>query len=381
VIPGPVFGGAHNQVIRLAPGVAAAGIETVAVIPPEAEDAAGRIEAAGVEVVRAPMARLRGTAGALAAARSLAGLPADVRRLRRVISEQAADLVQVHGVINVSPGIAARLERSAVVWQLLDTRAPMALRRLTMPLVTRTADAITSWGGGLAAAHPGATGLGDRLVVVYPPIDPKLGPDQAVAEAARAELSVEPGTPLVGTLGVRQPQKGHEHFVRAAARLSRTNPGVAFRVLGAPSPPHAAQMQAVEEEARALGVEVGFVDPGDRPTDLLQALDLFVLTSWPTSEGMPTAILEAMACAKPVVTVDVGAVREVVEDGVTGLVVPHGDPAALAGAIAQLLGDPQLERRMGAAGRERAQREFGLADLVERHERAYRIALDHRLRR
>jgi glycosyltransferase involved in cell wall biosynthesis len=376
-----VFGGAHNQLIRLAPGLKDAGIETVAVIPPEAEDAARRVEAAGVEAVRVPTARLRGTAGALAAGRSLAGLPADVRRLRRVISEQAADLVQVHGVINVSPGIAARLECSAVVWQLLDTRAPMSLRRLTMPLVTRTADAITSWGAGLAAAHPGATRLGERLVVVYPPIDPELRPDAGSAATARAELSVAQGTPLVGTLGVRQPQKGHEGFVRAAARLRRTHPGVAFRVLGAPSPPHAAQMKSVEDEAKQLGVEVGFVDPGDRATDLLQGLDVFALTSWPTSEGMPTAILEAMACAKPVVTVDVGAVRELVEDGVTGLVVGPEDPAALASAIADLLDDPQLARRMGDAGRERAEREFGLSELVDRHARAYRIALDHRLRR
>ena len=381
MIPGPVFGGAHNQLIRLAPGLAADGIETVALIPPEADDAARRIEAAGVEVVRAETSRLRGTAGPLAAVRSLAGLPGDVRRLRRVISEQRPDLVQVHGVINVSPGIAAARERTAVVWQLLDTRAPISLRRMTMPLVTRTADAITSWGGGLADAHPGARKLGDRLVVVYPPIDPGLAPDDRVAEAARQELSVAPEIPLVGTLGVRQPQKGHEHLVRAAALLAGRHPEAAFRVLGAPSPSHAEHMRSVEDEARELGVEVGFVDPGERATELLQALDVFALTSWPTSEGMPTAILEAMACAKPVVSFDVGAVRELVDDGVTGVVVPAEDPQALASAIGELLDDPGLGRRMGAAGRERARQEFGLAELVERHARAYGIALDHRLRR
>jgi glycosyltransferase involved in cell wall biosynthesis len=381
VIPGPVFGGAHNQLIRLAPGLESDGIETVALIPPEADDAARRIEAAGVEVVRAETSRLRGTAGPLAAAHSLIGLPADVRRLRRVISEQRPDLVQVHGVINVSPGIAAAREHTAVVWQLLDTRAPVPLRRMTMPLVTRAADAVTSWGAGLADAHPGARKLGERLVVVYPPIDPRLGPDEGLAEAARRELSVAPDTPLVGTLGVRQPQKGHEHFVRAAALVVRGHPQAAFRVLGAPSPSHAEHMRSVEDEARAVGVEVGFLDPGERATQLLQALDVFALTSWPTSEGMPTAILEAMALAKPVVTFDVGAVRELVDDGVTGVVVPPEDPHALASAIGDLLDDPERAGQMGSAGRERARSEFGLDELVERHARAYRIALDHRLRR
>jgi glycosyltransferase involved in cell wall biosynthesis len=383
VIPGPVFGGAHNQLIRLAPGLADAGIETVALLPEDADEAASRIEAAGIEVIRAPISRLRGTAGALTAARSLAALPPEVRRLRRLIAAERADLVQVHGAINVAPGIAARLERPAIVWQILDTRAPPALRRLTMPLVTRAADAITSWGRRLASAHPGAERFGERLVIVYPPIDPALGPDPALASTARERLGVDPGTPLVGTLGVRQPQKGHELFVRAAADVRRTHPDAQFRVLGAASPSHAAQMEAVEGEARELGLDsaLDFVDPGPRPTDLLQALDLFALTSWPNSEGMPTAILEAMACAKPVVTVDVGAVRELVSDGETGLVVPPEDATALAAQIVRLLDDPDLARRMGEAGRARAEREFGLGELVERHLRAYRLALDHRRRR
>jgi glycosyltransferase involved in cell wall biosynthesis len=385
VIHGPVFGGAHNQLIRLAPALREAGIETVAVVPPEAEAAAKRIEAIEVEVVRMPLGSLRATANPRVHARLLTGLRRDIRRLRGAIRRQQADLVQVHGVINPHAGIAAELEDVAVAWQLLDTRAPMALRRVSMPMVVRIADAITSWGRALAETHPGATRLGDRLVVVFPPVDPALGPDAEASAAGRERLGVAGGAPLVGTVGVRNSQKGHEYFVRAAAVAARQHPDAVFRVIGSPSPSHAGHMRAVEAEAVELGLEIPdrmeFFDPQGPSVGLTQALDVFVISSIPNSEGMPTAILEAMACGKPVVSTDVGAVRELVEEGVTGLVVPPQDPDAIGAAISRLLADPALRERMGAAGRERAEREFRLERLAELHLRAYRAALAHRARR
>lgn len=385
VMHGPVFGGAHNQLVRLAPGLREAGYETIAAVPVEAEAAAERIEAAGVEVVRLPLVRFRGTAGPLTNLKTIAGLRREVRSLREAIRSRGVDVVQLHAVINLQPAVAARREGAAIAWQLLDTRAPMALRRLTMPYVTRRADALASWGEAVAREHPGATGFGDRLVVVYPPVDPDLAPDPARRDAARARLGVGPDAPLVGTLGVRQPQKGHEYFVRAAARVRADHPDAAFRVLGEPSPRHAPHMEAVEAEAASLGLRrpdaLEFVDPGRDALDLLQGLDVFVLTSWPHSEGMPTAILEAMAVGKPVVSVDVGSVRELVDDGVTGLVVPPRDYEAIAAAIKRLLADPDLRGRMGTAGRERAATKFTLDRLAELHASVYEKALAHAARR
>jgi glycosyltransferase involved in cell wall biosynthesis len=141
-------------------------------------------------------------------------------------------------------------------------------------------------------------------------------------------------------------------------------------------------MKAVEREATELGLSGGrtleFIDPGREAVDLLRGLDIFVLASLPHSEGMPTAILEAMACGKPVVSTDVGSVRELVEDGVTGIVVPPRDAEGIAGAVLRLLADPQLRERMGEAGRLRAASNFGLTRLSSLHADAYRKALEHR---
>src|SRR5439155_20377609 len=117
--------------------------------------------------------------------------------------------------------------------------------------------------------------------------------------------------------------KGHLDLVRAAALVARERPDAVFRIIGARSPAHPDLDAKLVAEASWLGLRVGeqidLVDPGDDVATLLQAIDVFVMTSPARSEGMPTAILEAMVAAKPVVATNVGATSELVEAGVTGL--------------------------------------------------------------
>ncbi|MDE3097660.1 MAG: glycosyltransferase, partial [Chloroflexota bacterium] len=101
-------------------------------------------------------------------------------------------------------------------------------------------------------------------------------------------------------------------------------------------------------------------------------------TSVPRSEGVPTVVLEAMACGLPVVATDVGAVADVVEDGVTGFVVPPLDPPAIARAALRLLDDAALRERMGHAGRARAVERFSVERCTEVHVQAYDLALRRR---
>ena len=168
----------------------------------------------------------------------------------------------------------------------------------------------------------------------------------------------DPAVPhTVLTVARLDPQKGLHDLVAAAALVPE------------------ARVMVVGEgpERRALETKIAHLGLGDRVhllgfrsdvPDLLAGSDLFVLPS--LFEGLPLSILEAMAAGKPVVATAIGGNDEAVVDGATGLLVPPGDPQALADAIRALLRDPERRRRLGEAGRRRAEAEFSATAMVRR---------------
>lgn len=382
VIHYPVFGGPHNQALQLAGALRERGWDMLVVLPDEPGNAAVRLRKRGIEVIQMPLSRLRASPDPRHHLRLLTGFASQVQAIRHVITERRVDLVLVGGLPNPHAAVAASLEKVPVVWQILDTRVPRMLRPMLMPLVLSLADAVMTTGGRVAGQYPGAFRLGERLVPFCPPVDTdEFRPDQKRRVTARVELGIPEDALLIGTVGNLNPQKGHEYLVRSAARVLRTFPDTHVRILGAHTPTHARYEARLREESAALGLIQGgrlrFQDPGARVAQLLPAFDVFLLTSVPQSEGIPTVILEAMACGVPVVAADVGGVREVLEDGVTGLIVPPLDPDAVALATARLLADPRLRHRMGKAGRERAVANWGISSCVETHLHAFEVAMRH----
>jgi glycosyltransferase involved in cell wall biosynthesis len=380
VVHGPVFGGGLNQFAQLREPFLRRGWETIVVVPEEG-NAGERLREQGVETVTMPLHRLRATPDPRTQARFLATIRPEIAALRSLIRDRGIDLVQAHGDTNPHAAIAGHREQAAVVWQLYDTRTPPPLRHLTMPMVTRIADAITTWGDQLARVHPGTKKLGERHVVVFPPVDAdRFRPDAKRRRAAREELGVGDGAFVIGAVGNRNPSKGYEWLVRGLARARRDDPSVVARVLGAPSPVHAAYERSVRDEAAGLGVAdaIEFRDAGTRVPELMTGFDALVLSSVSRSEGIPTVIVEAMACGLPVIATDVGAVREVVSSGEAGLLVPPEDTEQLAGAIVRLIREPDLAARMGATGRRLVEERYRLDRCADRHLEAYELALAHR---
>jgi glycosyltransferase involved in cell wall biosynthesis len=381
VVNNPGYGGGNGQIVRLREPLQRLGWEVLAVTPAGAP-AAPRLRAGGVEVAEVPLHRLRATPDPRVQAPFLAHFRGEVRGLRELIRRRDIDVVQPHGDTNPHAALAAHREGVAVAWQIYDTRTPVPLRRLTMPLVTRVADVITTWGHALGHAYPGVTALDERWIPVFPPVDgAQFAPDPARRAAARAELGIAADAFAVGAVGMLNPSKGFEYLVRAVASARERDPRIVARILGPPSPAHPDYERAVSAEAARLGGAFGIRDAGDRVAELMPAFDALALTSVPRSEGMPTVILEAMACALPVVATDVGAVSELVAGGETGFVVAPEDPAAIADRLLALAADPELQRRLGATARERFEREFGLEVLARTYARAYDLALTHRARR
>ncbi len=189
---------------------------------------------------------------------------------------------------------------------------------------------------------------------------------EATAVAIRQEFNIPLTAPVVGMIGRLHPVKGHTFLLSALARLRQTYADVHLLIVGDGALRPALISQVAEE---GLATAVTFTGTRADMPDILAALDIVVLPSlW---EGLPNVVLEAMAAAKPVVATAVGGTPEVVVDGITGLLVPPGDVAALAEALAALLADPARAKTMGAAGRQHVESHFTLAQTVKAIENVY----------
>lgn len=178
---------------------------------------------------------------------------------------------------------------------------------------------------------------------------------RAGAGAALRGAESHHGGPLVGVVARLHPSKGQDVFLAAVTLLSCSYPGLRAAVVGGALHGLEGTYEAdLHAQARALGIDdrVRFVGHVDDPIPWLDALDVVVLPTY--MEGLPLVLMEAMALGKPVVASAVGGVPELVEDGRSGLLVPPGDPDALATAIRQVIDDPALARRLGDEGRRRA---------------------------
>lgn len=184
-----------------------------------------------------------------------------------------------------------------------------------------------------------------------------------LARTVRAELSLQPDAIIAAMFARVNPQKDYDTLIAAAARLSASHPRLRFLVVGdnALVPQNLTHFARVRDLAAAAGVLDRFVFTGHREdtTRLMLASDVCVLCTH--FEGLPLVLIEAMAAGRPCVATAVDGIPEALTDGVTGLLHAHQDAEGLAIAIARLLDDPPLARRLSAAAKADADRRFGKA--------------------
>jgi glycosyltransferase involved in cell wall biosynthesis len=162
-----------------------------------------------------------------------------------------------------------------------------------------------------------------------------------------------PTSPVVGTIGRLIEQKGLDVFIAAAALIAGHRSGVEFQIAGE-GPLRATLEQQIA--AQGLADRIHLLGNRSDVPDLLRQFSVFVSSSrW---EGMPYALLEALAARRPVVATQVLGSEELIQDGVTGLLVPPADPTALSSAILKLLDDRTLAQRLAEAGRGLVEREY-----------------------
>jgi glycosyltransferase involved in cell wall biosynthesis/ribosomal protein S18 acetylase RimI-like enzyme len=174
--------------------------------------------------------------------------------------------------------------------------------------------------------------------------------------ALREEWGVRAGDVVVGLVGRLVAEKGYREVFEAAAALRASHPHVRFVIVGPDEPDKADGLTAAERDQAAARARLLFLGARRDVEDCYAACDLYVLASW--REGFPRSAMEAAAMGLPIVATDIRGCRQVVEHGRTGLLVPVRDPAALAGAIRELVDDEPRRRAMGEAARAKARREF-----------------------
>lgn len=210
-----------------------------------------------------------------------------------------------------------------------------------------------------------------RVRVVYNGIPANRLDGVRPVQEARRMLGLSPDQPVVACVAHLSEKKGQTHLLQAVALLRERLPDLVCLLAG-----EGRMRDRLEEQARDLGIEgrVRLLGFRSDVMSVMNAADVVVLPSV-AKEGLGLVLVEAALLEKATVGSDAPGIDEAVRDGETGLLVPPGDAEALAGALASLLGDPALRRRLGAAGRERALRVFSQEAMVDRFEAIYREML------
>lgn len=229
------------------------------------------------------------------------------------------------------------------------------------------ADSIRDWLAGEGFPR-------ERVLTIRNGIDLRPFEAGAGASGIRREYGIAADAPLVVMLSRLNPKKGIDDYFKAAVEVSRRHPSARFLMVGekltakGPDMEYKAELQRLSS---SLGLDGKLIFTGHRSDvpQLLAETDVSVLPSH--SEGISNSLLESMAAGVPVVATRVGGIPELVDDGVTGLLVPPRDPQQLAGAICRILDDRELHASFSRAARRRVRERFSLERMVRDTEALY----------
>ena len=307
--------------------------------------------------------------------------PRGVLRARRLIDNGGYDIVHTHLLrADLLGGLAARWARVPVIVSSVYAIGTYsrARRRLADPMldvacarlpkhVLAVSDAVRR--DCMDRLHI----PDDRISVIRTGIDPPECLDPLWGVAKRRGWGIDGHAPLVVTAARLSHEKGIEVLIDAAALVRRERPDARFVVIG--EGPMRGELEA-RIAAADLGEVVRLVGFESDVWHALMAADVFCLPSH--SEGMPNAILEAMAAARPIVATAVGGVPEAVVPGLNGVLVRAGDTAGLAKALMEMVNDRTTALRLGQAAKRTVQERFLARTVVARYGQMYQKLLEER---
>lgn len=362
------IGGAERSLLTLLDEMGRLGLPAATVVAFHDGPFVEALSSRDVRVVRCPLpetvgrlTRLYRGYGPRDYARAVMAGAVMAARLRKVLNDEQPTLVHTNSVkAHVLAGVAARSVGIPVVWHVRDI-LPAGRARRTLDRFGATVPAaiiVNSAATGAQFAHRRSVAKVVRIdnAVDLDRFQPRPAPEQ------REAWGFDPGCRVVGMVAHLTPWKGHEDFLRAAAWISAKDPDVRFVVVGGDiygTDGHAGYPSRLRSVAAELGLAelVRFEAATDDVPGVLNALDVVVHPP-ALPEPFGRVLIEAMACARPLVATRVGGIPEVVRDGDTGVLVPASSPEELGASVVELLADPERCARMGARGRATAVERF-----------------------
>jgi glycosyltransferase involved in cell wall biosynthesis len=368
-------GGTERQVVNLVRGVDAGRFDVRVGCFQRTGPLLVDVEAAAVPILEYPIGRLYGTR----ALRALFRLAGELRR-------SGVQVVHAFGFYaNVFAVPAARLAGVPVILaSVRDTGDHLTSRqKVAQRAACRLAQRVVA---NSSAVHRQLVAEGydpSQILLIRNGVDLSALLTGGGGERLRAELGLPGDVPLVGVLSRLNQLKGVEYFLEAVARLAPRFPDARFVVVGDNTEPgdEGRYRRSLEREAERRGLKGRLTFTGFRRDvrAVLAALSVSVLPS--LAEGLSNSILEAMAAGVPVVATAVGGNTELIEDGVTGLLVPPRDAGALAAAVARVLEDREQARAMAQRARRRVLECFSLGRMVDDTTNLYLSLLEGDTRR
>ncbi len=297
---------------------------------------------------------------------------ARARSLRRLVRGWSPQVVQAHGGEALKYSIPGALGSGVpVVYRRIGSAHPWvtdAARRHVYGWLIRRADLVIGVSEVVRSETVEIYGVRlDRTLVVPNGVDPDRVRASRSRDAVRASLGVELDAPILLAVGALTWEKDPLALLDVAERVLDVVPGASL-VLAGNGPLRSRVGSAMRSGRHAERIRL--LGPRDDVGNLLAASDVLVLSS--RTEGMPAVLIEAGIAGLPVASYDVGGVAEVVQDGVTGLLAPPGDRAALADGLLRLVTDPALRATMGRAATEQIHGRFDIATIARRYAEVYR---------
>jgi glycosyltransferase involved in cell wall biosynthesis len=345
------FGGGETQVLGLTIALAAGGHRAELICDP-----AGRLwERATAAGLKCHPIRIR----------NAIDLAAGVK-LRAILKRERYDVVHFHTSRAHSMAPLARgFGSTLVVTRRMDYRP----NRVFAPyLYNRAVDGVVAISDGVADSLAAAGVERQRVTVVHSGVDCERfrAPTLEERAAARGELNIADGEFVISAVGALEQRKGHRYLIAAIGAIAASGKFRCFIVgqglIG----------RVLQDEIAVIRNldRIKLLGRVDDVRGLLWASDAFAMPS--LKEGLGVAALEAMASALPVIASDVGGLREVVEDGRSGIIVPPANPEKIASAIKRLAESPELRSQMSAAARARVVENYSMERMAARTLALYR---------